>query len=77
MVTLCSITEHEGRVIQSRSEQSVLDEIEKIRDQVPGFTGRFQTLRAYANMYHLNCNDDVVQANCRRLSCVYPTVCNI
>lgn len=75
--TFCSITEHEGRVIQSRSEQSVLDEIEKIRDQVPGFTGSISDLGGpTANMYHLNCNDDVVQANCRRLSCVYPTICN-
>ena len=74
--TFCSITEHEGRVIQSRSEQSVLDEIEKIRDQVPGFTGSISDLGGpTANMYHLNCNDDVVQANCRRLSCVYPTIC--
>ncbi|MDA8694169.1 YgiQ family radical SAM protein [Pseudomonadales bacterium] len=74
--TFCSITEHEGRVIQSRSEQSVLDEIEKIRDQVPGFTGTISDLGGpTANMYHLNCNDDVIQANCRRLSCVYPTIC--
>lgn len=74
--TFCSITEHEGRVIQSRSEESVLDEIEKIRDQVPGFTGSISDLGGpTANMYHLNCNDDTVQANCRRLSCVHPTIC--
>ena len=74
--TFCSITEHEGRVIQSRSEQSVLDEIELIRDQVPGFTGTISDLGGpTANMYHLNCNDDDIQANCRRLSCVYPTIC--
>lgn len=74
--TFCSITEHEGRVIQSRSEESVLKEIEKIRDQVPGFTGSISDLGGpTANMYQLNCNDDVVQANCRRLSCVYPTIC--
>ena len=74
--TFCSITEHEGRVIQSRSEQSVLDEIEKIRDQVPGFTGSISDLGGpTANMYQLNCKDDVIQANCRRLSCVYPTIC--
>ena len=74
--TFCSITEHEGRVIQSRSEQSVLEEIEKIRDQVPGFTGSISDLGGpTANMYQLNCNDAVIQANCRRLSCVYPTIC--
>ena len=74
--TFCSITEHEGRVIQSRSEASILREVEKIRDQVPGFTGSISDLGGpTANMYQLNCNDDVIQANCRRLSCVYPTIC--
>jgi len=74
--TFCSITEHEGRVIQSRSEESVLREVEKIRDQVPGFTGTISDLGGpTANMYHLNCKDDTIQANCRRLSCVYPTIC--
>ena len=37
--SFCSITEHEGRIIQSRSEESILEEIEDIRDKVPGFTG--------------------------------------
>ncbi|NND39133.1 MAG: YgiQ family radical SAM protein [Pseudomonadales bacterium] len=74
--TFCSITEHEGRVIQSRSEASVLREVEQIRDKVPGFTGAISDLGGpTANMYQLNCNDDVVQANCRRLSCVHPTIC--
>jgi uncharacterized radical SAM protein YgiQ len=74
--TFCSITEHEGRIIQSRSEESVLKEIEKIRDQVPGFTGTISDLGGpTANMYFLNCKDDRIQANCRRLSCVYPTIC--
>ncbi len=74
--TFCSITEHEGRVIQSRSEESVLREIEKIRDQVPGFTGTISDLGGpTANMYHLNCKDETIHANCRRLSCVYPTIC--
>lgn len=74
--TFCSITEHEGRVIQSRSEESILNEIEKIRDQVPGFTGSISDLGGpTANMYQLNCNDDTIQANCRRFSCVYPTIC--
>ncbi len=74
--TFCSITEHEGRVIQSRSEESVLKEVAAIRDQVPGFTGSISDLGGpTANMYHLNCKDDTIQANCRRLSCVYPTIC--
>jgi len=74
--TFCSITEHEGRVIQSRSEASVLKEIEQIRDTVPGFTGTISDLGGpTANMYHLQCKDDDIQASCRRLSCVYPTIC--
>lgn len=74
--TFCSITEHEGRVIQSRSEQSILREIEDIRDKVPGFTGSISDLGGpTANMYRLNCKDRVIQANCKRLSCVYPTIC--
>ncbi|MAZ86123.1 MAG: YgiQ family radical SAM protein [Cellvibrionaceae bacterium] len=74
--TFCSITEHEGRVIQSRSQESVLKEIEEITEKVPGFTGTISDLGGpTANMYHLNCKDPVIHANCRRLSCVFPTIC--
>ena len=74
--TFCSITEHEGRIIQSRSEESILKEIEAIRDKSPGFTGTISDLGGpTANMYQLNCKDDKIQASCRRLSCVYPGIC--
>jgi uncharacterized radical SAM protein YgiQ len=76
--TFCSITEHEGRVIQSRSEASILREVEKIRDQVPGFTGIISDLGGpTANMYGLVCNEahSEIGQRCRRLSCVYPTIC--
>ncbi len=74
--SFCSITEHEGRVIQSRSEESVLREIEDIRDKTPGFTGTISDLGGpTANMYMLNCKDPAIHANCRRLSCVFPTIC--
>ena len=74
--TFCSITEHEGRVIQSRSQESVIKEIEDIRDKVPGFTGMISDLGGpTSNMYHLNCNDAEIQASCRKLSCVYPVIC--
>ena len=74
--TFCSITEHEGRIIQSRSEGSILREIEKIRDQVPGFTGTISDLGGpTANMYKLNCKSQEIQKRCKRLSCVYPTIC--
>lgn len=74
--TFCSITEHEGRVIQSRSQASVIREIKDIHDKVPGFTGTISDLGGpTANMYHLNCKSDEIQSNCRRLSCVYPAIC--
>lgn len=74
--TFCSITEHEGRIIQSRSEESILREVEKIRDQVPGFTGTISDLGGpTANMYKLNCKSPDIQKNCKRLSCVYPSIC--
>jgi len=75
--TFCSITEHEGRIIQSRSEDSILQEIENIRDLTPGFTGTISDLGGpTANMYRLNCKSKVVEENCRRPSCVYPTICS-
>ena len=74
--TFCSITEHEGRVIQSRTEASVLREIESIRDKTEGFTGSISDLGGpTANMWRLNCKDGKIQAVCRRLSCVYPDIC--
>jgi uncharacterized radical SAM protein YgiQ len=74
--TFCSITEHEGRIIQSRSETSVLREIEQIRDRVPGFTGVISDLGGpTANMYRLACKSREVESACRRPSCVYPGIC--
>jgi uncharacterized radical SAM protein YgiQ len=74
--TFCSITEHEGRIIQSRSEDSVIREIETIRDQVPGFTGVVSDLGGpTANMYRLHCKSAAVESACRRPSCVFPGIC--
>jgi uncharacterized radical SAM protein YgiQ len=74
--TFCSITEHEGRIIQSRSEASILREIEAIRDKTPGFTGVISDLGGpTANMYRMACKDRTIEAACRRLSCVYPGIC--
>jgi len=74
--TFCSITEHEGRIIQSRSEESILQEIEDIRDKTPGFTGVISDLGGpTANMYRLACKDKRIETSCRRLSCVFPDVC--
>lgn len=74
--TFCSITEHEGRIIQSRSEESILHEIEEIRDKTPGFTGHISDLGGpTANMYRLACKDPAIERSCRKLSCVYPDIC--
>lgn len=74
--TFCSITEHEGRIIQNRSEDSILREVEKIRDTAPNFTGIISDLGGpTANMYRLHCQDPEIEKNCRKPSCVYPGVC--
>ena len=75
--TFCSITEHEGRIIQSRSEPSILREIELIRDKTKGFTGTISDLGGpTANMYRMACKEKSIEESCRRLSCVYPTICS-
>ncbi|MDB5871315.1 MAG: Radical [Ramlibacter sp.] len=74
--TFCSITEHEGRIIQSRSEDSVIREIEEIRDKVPGFTGVISDLGGpTANMYRIGCKSSEIESACRKPSCVYPGIC--
>ena len=74
--TFCSITEHEGRIIQNRSEESILREVEAIRDTATGFTGVISDLGGpTANMYRLSCKDETIEKNCRKPSCVYPDVC--
>lgn len=74
--SFCSITEHEGRIIQSRSEDSIIREIEEIRDKVPGFTGVISDLGGpTANMYMLRCTNPRAEQTCRRASCVYPEIC--
>lgn len=74
--TFCSITEHEGRIIQDRSEDSVVREIERIRDTSPDFTGVISDLGGpTANMWRLACKSKEVEAQCRKLSCVFPGIC--
>jgi uncharacterized radical SAM protein YgiQ len=75
--SFCSITEHEGRVIQSRSEDSILREIERIRDQTPGFHGVISDLGGpTANMYRMACKTREIEAACRKPSCVFPDICD-
>ena len=74
--TFCSITEHEGRIIQNRSEDSIIREVEKIRDTSPAFTGVISDLGGpTANMWRLACKSREVEARCRKLSCVFPGIC--
>lgn len=74
--SFCSITEHEGRIIQNRSQDSILREIEEIRDRTEGFTGVISDLGGpTANMYRLACKDPQIEHNCRRFSCVSPDIC--
>jgi uncharacterized radical SAM protein YgiQ len=74
--TFCSITEHEGRIIQSRSEDSIIKEIEAIRDTSPNFTGHISDLGGpTANMYRLACKDPKIESACRLPSCVFPSIC--
>ena len=74
--TFCSITEHEGRIIQSRSEASILREAQDVRDKVRGFTGVISDLGGpTANMYRLGCKSKDIESVCRKPSCVYPDVC--
>ena len=74
--SFCSITEHEGRIIQNRSEDSVVAEIKTIRDKTKGFTGIISDIGGpTANMYRIACKDTKTEAMCRRPSCVYPEIC--
>jgi uncharacterized radical SAM protein YgiQ len=74
--TFCSITEHEGRIIQSRSEESIIKEVEAIRDSVKGFTGTISDLGGpTANMYRIGCKSPEIESACRKPSCVYPGIC--
>ncbi len=74
--SFCSITEHEGRIIQSRSQESIIKEIKDIQDKVPGFTGVISDLGGpTANMYRLGCSSEKAETTCRRLSCVFPSIC--
>ena len=75
--TFCSITAHEGRIIQSRSQDSVITEIKLVAKQ-PGFKGTVSDIGGpTANMYQMRCSRPEVEAKCRRLSCVHPTVCKL
>lgn len=73
--SFCSITEHEGRVIQSRSAESVLREVRQLR-RLDDFRGVISDVGGpTANMYQMRCREESIEKACRKLSCVYPGVC--
>jgi len=73
--SFCSITTHQGRVIQSRSQASVLHEIDTLAEQ-PGWKGHVSDLGGpTANMYRMRCTSPDTEAKCRRLSCIHPSIC--
>lgn len=73
--TFCCITEHQGRDVCSRSEANVLEEVREITE-MPDFRGTISDIGgATANMWQMQCSDEEVHQQCRRMSCVYPKVC--
>ena len=75
--TFCSIPAHQGRIIQSRSQESILKEVEKLAAD-PEFKGVVSDIGgATANMYQMRCTRPEVEAKCKRLSCIHPTVCKL
>ncbi len=75
--TFCSITAHEGRIIQSRSADNVMGEVRKMTAD-PDFKGVISDIGGpTANMYEMRCTKPEVEAVCRRLSCVHPTICKL
>jgi uncharacterized radical SAM protein YgiQ len=75
--TFCSITTHQGRIIQSRSQESVLKEVRKMAAD-PEFSGVISDIGGpTANMYQMRCSRPDVEAKCKRLSCVHPTICKL
>jgi uncharacterized radical SAM protein YgiQ len=75
--TFCSITAHQGRIIQSRSKQSVLNEVRTMTAD-KDFKGVISDIGGpTANMYEMQCTRPEVEARCRRQSCVHPTICKL
>ncbi|MBW3596885.1 MAG: YgiQ family radical SAM protein [Planctomycetes bacterium] len=75
--TFCSITAHQGRIIQSRSKKSIVEELNQMAAE-PEFKGTVSDIGGpTANMYQMRCSRPEVEAICRRQSCVHPTICKL
>ena len=71
----CSLTLHQGKRVTSRSEASVIKQIERLTDD-PDFKGTISDLGGpTANMYRMHCMDEEARKSCRRPSCLFPSVC--
>ncbi len=75
--TFCSITAHQGRAIQSRSQASIVTEIKNLAKD-KSFKGTVSDIGGpTANMYQMKCTQPEVEAKCRRQSCVHPKICKL
>src|SRR5579859_8077337 len=75
--TFCSITAHQGRIIQSRSQESILREVRAMTEDCE-FKGIISDIGGpTANMYEMRCSRPEVEAKCKRLSCVHPSICKL
>jgi uncharacterized radical SAM protein YgiQ len=73
----CSLSAHQGKIIQGRSRDSVLDEIRRMTAE-PDFSGVISDLGGpTANMYGMRCSSPEMRQKCRRTSCVHPTICRL
>ncbi len=73
--SFCSLALHEGRIVQNRSERSIVGEVRRLA-HMPGFSGVISDLGGpTANVYRMHCRRPQLQARCRRLSCLHPTIC--
>ncbi len=73
--TFCTISAHQGKFISSRSEKSILKEVEQLTS-MPDFKGYISDLGGpSANMYKMKGIDEGICHKCKRPSCIYPEVC--
>ncbi len=73
--SFCSITTHQGRVIQSRSKASILAEVDKVAADERSKGVVSDIGGPTANMYGMRCGSPETEAKCHRLSCVFPKIC--
>jgi uncharacterized radical SAM protein YgiQ len=74
--SFCTISAHQGKFIASRSEKSIMKEVEQVVND-PTFKGYISDLGGpSANMYKMKGKDDAICARCTSPSCIHPVICN-